>query len=89
MPRFTALLTAALVLLALVPAARAGVEVVDGDGLRVGSERLRLWGIDAPELDQECKRDGANYPCGKQSRAAVAALVAAGKVRCETVNHDR
>ena len=89
MPRFATLLTAALVLCTLMPAARAGVEVVDGDGLRVGSERVRLWGIDAPELDQECKRDGASYPCGQHARAALAALVAAGEVRCETVNHDR
>lgn len=89
MLRFATPLIAALALCALVRAAHAGAEVVDGDGLHLGSERIRLWGIDAPELDQKCKRGGASYPCGQQARAALAALVAAGEVRCERVNHDR
>ena len=60
MPRSAAPLIATLVLCAFVSAAHAGAEVVDGDGFRLGSERIRLGGIDAPELDQECKRDGAS-----------------------------
>ena len=33
--------------------------VVDGDTLRLGDERIRLYGIDAPETAQSCsKADG-------------------------------
>lgn len=64
-------------------------DVTDGDGLHQAGERVRLWGIDAPELDQECKRNGMAYRCGEQARDALVALVAAGDVRCEPVDRDR
>lgn len=39
--------------------------VVDGDTLEVGSERIRLFGIDAPETKQLCKnKSGKDYACG-------------------------
>ena len=53
------------------------VEVVDGDGLRLGDKRIRLWGIDAPEMDQSCEADGKSYPCGERSRDALAGIIAA------------
>jgi endonuclease YncB( thermonuclease family) len=33
------------------------VSLIDGDGLRIGNERIRLWGIDSVELNQQCTRD--------------------------------
>ena len=30
------------------------VQVVDGDTLYIGSRKIRLWGIDAPETQQTC-----------------------------------
>lgn len=39
--------------------------VVDGDTLEFGSERVRLYGVDAPESKQSCKdRSGKDFPCG-------------------------
>lgn len=39
--------------------------VVDGDTLEFGSERVRLFGVDAPESKQSCKdRGGKDFPCG-------------------------
>lgn len=39
--------------------------VVDGDTLEFGSERVRLYGVDAPESKQSCKdRVGKDFPCG-------------------------
>ncbi len=37
-----------------------GATVVDGDSLEIGAVRIRLRGIDAPELRQTCTRDGAS-----------------------------
>ncbi|MDP9424029.1 MAG: thermonuclease family protein [Pseudomonadota bacterium] len=65
------------------------VVVVDGDSLRCGAERLRLLGIDAPELGA-CPRDRqcveGNGQAAKQSLAAGIRL---GPFRYERVGVDR
>ncbi|MDQ0471019.1 thermonuclease family protein [Labrys wisconsinensis] len=61
--------------------------VIDGDTLALGSERLRLVGIDAPELGQSCEAGGIAVPCGRRAREALRALVTAG-VRCEGHGRD-
>jgi endonuclease YncB( thermonuclease family) len=33
----------------------------DGDSLNLGKERMRLCGIDTPELSQTCKRAGSAW----------------------------
>jgi endonuclease YncB( thermonuclease family) len=63
---------------------------VDGDSLDIGSERMRLFGIDAPELHQFC-RDGAgdDYACGRAAAQALADLVRGRAVTCTPLDHDR
>lgn len=57
--------------------------VSDGDTFTLSLEtRIRLFGIDAPELNQKCKRDNACEPCGQMSRDALA-TVAQGDLICE------
>lgn len=63
--------------------------VGDGDSLVIGTERIRLRGIDAPELDQICRRDGRDYPCGRESRAFLAGLIGSRPVACEGRERDR
>lgn len=65
------------------------VRVVDGDGLRVGSEVIRLWGIDAPERDQTCTVEEAVHPCGEDATFLLGALVMQGNLTCETQDTDR
>jgi len=55
---------ALLVALPFPTVAGESVRVVDGDGLKIGNQSIRLWGIDAPELDQTCELDGRTVPCG-------------------------
>jgi hypothetical protein len=43
--------------------------VVDGDALKFGKQRMRLYGIDAPELHQTC--DGGTWAAGKLVRDAL------------------
>ena len=46
------------------------VEITDGDSIKVAGTRVRLYGIDAPELDQTClDRTGATYACGTVGRS--------------------
>jgi endonuclease YncB( thermonuclease family) len=60
--------------------ARGILHVVDGDTLafyRDGhKERIRLWGIDAPEAAQTCTTlMGAAYPCGSAATAYLMRLL--------------
>ena len=63
--------------------------VADGDSLVVGGARVRLVGIDAPELAQTCAREGRDHGCGEEARAHLARLAARGAVSCETFGRDR
>lgn len=66
------------------------VRVVDGDSLELGGQRVRLLGIDALELHQTCRDgSGAGIACGQEARAALAALVADGPLRCTEEGTDR
>jgi endonuclease YncB( thermonuclease family) len=67
-----------------------GVAVVnDGDSITLGSERIRLRGIDAPEYSQICRKDGVEYPCGRRSREALLKLVAGRQVTCAGWERDK
>lgn len=62
----------------------------DGDSLRLGADRIRLLGIDAPELDQVCWRDdGTEWPCGRAARDHLAALLSHGDISCATDGQDK
>jgi endonuclease YncB( thermonuclease family) len=63
--------------------------VVDGDTLVLDGERLRLNGIDAPELGQTCEVRGGVLACGAVARDAMAAILAAGAVSCLALDTDR
>jgi len=66
------------------------VQAVDGDTLRAGSQRIRLSGIDAPELAQTCRdARGQAWSCGAAARSRLAALVAQGGVTCTKRGEDR
>jgi endonuclease YncB( thermonuclease family) len=61
----------------------------DGDTITLRGERIRLVGIDAPEYNQTCTKDGATYACGRQSREALARLAKSGAVECSGWERDR
>ena len=91
-----ALLVPALALLAgfQVAPARAGeatpaivsgpATVIDGSTIEIGGRRLRLYGIDAPDLDQTCS-DGheRDYSCGRAAAKALAVRIGGESVTCE------
>lgn len=77
------------VALAATPAFADSPRVIDGDTLELGGQRVRLWGIDAPERSQTCEgRDGQTYECGRDATAVLRELTAQA-VTCVERDRDR
>ena len=65
--------------------------VSDGDSLRSGKLRIRIFGIDAPELKQQCQdQNGSAWACGLAARQQLENLLDADKLlHCELRDVDR
>ena len=61
----------------------------DGDNLMVGDREVRLFGIDAPEFDQTCTKDGMGWNCGSAAADRLAQLVTGKNVVCSSVGTDQ
>ncbi len=42
--------------------------VIDGDEIELAGKRVRLYGIDAPELGQTCWYQNKEFPCGHYAK---------------------
>jgi endonuclease YncB( thermonuclease family) len=74
---------------AAIPPISGRASVVDGDTLRIADRRIRLLGIDAPEIEQECRhRDGTPWPCGQVARDALTSRVGSTNLTCRPITHD-
>lgn len=63
---------------------------IDGDTIVVRQQRLRLWGIDAPELAQSCQdRSGRTFACGTQAQSYLAQLIDGHPLTCLVAAIDR
>jgi len=73
------------------PAALSGqARAVDGDTIRIGDSRVRLVGLDAVELDQNCRdASGAEWPCGREARSFLDRLIEKTTTTCAAEGHDR
>lgn len=64
-------------------------KVSDGDSLRSGRLKIRLHGIDAPELKQNCANAaGRRWACGVAARERLVELSSA-PLKCDLVDVDR
>ncbi len=64
--------------------------VVDGDSFAIGSRKMRLNGIDAPEYQQTCRDEASRiWPCGKAARASLEKITLEPSFACEVEIQDR
>lgn len=63
--------------------------VSDGDTIHIGEQKIRLEGIDAPEIKQYCDRDGQQWSCGVTARDALRKQIGNNGVRCTITGQDR
>ena len=47
------------------------VHVIDGDTIKIGNKKIRFSGIDAPELNQYCFKNGKKILCGVLAKKAL------------------
>jgi len=59
---------------------------IDGDTIDMTGALIRLAHIDAPEPDQTCKREGADWNCGKTATDELASLIEGKRLVCTVMN---
>ncbi len=73
-------------------------KVVDGDTIHIKSYKIRLEGIDAPEMKQKCKKPylqimffdfQKNYNCGMISKKKLIQKIGDQPVKCILLGKDR
>lgn len=65
-------------------------EVIDGNTLVVEGQPMRLFGVDAFELQQTClDRSGEPWHCGVAAKAALAELVQDQAIACTVVDDSQ
>lgn len=61
---------------------------IDGDSFEIGGDRVRLFGIDAPEGRQDCRRNNQPWRCGNDAAAKLRSLVQGATLRCTPRDTD-
>ena len=73
-------------------------KVVDGDTIKINSKKIRLYGIDAPEKKQKCKKTyltisfmsfTKDYMCGELSTQKLIKKINKQKLNCNIIDVDR
>ena len=65
------------------------VRVIDGDSLVIENKKYRLFGIDAPEMQQICFDKMSKVKCGVLSREVLVNQIKNKSVNCKKITTDR
>ena len=72
--------------------------IIDGDTIRINSKKIRLFGIDAPEKKQTCKKPfinfnflsfQKNYNCGRIASLSLKKKIGNMPIKCISKSRDR
>ena len=75
--------------------------IIDGDTIYIGKFKIRLEGIDAPEMRQQCKKESLkisfiigftfykDYNCGKVSKEKLTSKIRGSEIKCIFTTKDR
>ena len=63
--------------------------VTDGDTIRIGDERIRFSGIDAPEIKQTCIYQEIEFKCGEFSKNLLIEKISNQQVNCIREGKDQ
>jgi endonuclease YncB( thermonuclease family) len=63
--------------------------IIDGDSLVLAGARIRLKGIDAPEIGQSCIGLAGPFDCGRAARSQIRKLIGTSQISCEGWQHDK
>ncbi len=75
--------------------------IIDGDTIRIENYKIRLEGIDAPEMKQKCKKEKfkislivgftfyEDYNCGAVSKENLVEKISSSKIKCISTSQDR
>ena len=64
-------------------------KIIDGDTIHIEKYKIRLYGIDAPEIKQTCTINKIIWECGFESSQALESIISEEEVRCKIVDIDR
>ena len=76
-------------LLIFSPANSDQLIVTDGDTIRIGDERIRFSGIDAPEIRQTCIYQEIEFKCGEFSKNLLIEKISNQEVSCIRESTDQ
>jgi len=67
------------------------VKVVDGDTIHIGNTKYRFFGIDAPELSQQCEKDDKKILCGIDAKKMLQNKIGKQTPKCisQTKTRDK
>ena len=57
-------------------------QVIDGNTIWIGDNKIILWGYDAPEPDQTCSIKGKFWPCGQAATDHLKEFINGKMVSC-------
>ena len=75
--------------------------IIDGDTVHINGKKIRLEGIDAPEIKQKCKKPllqissligfqlSKSYPCGFTSTKKLINKIGTSRIKCISSSKDK
>lgn len=65
-------------------------KVINADTIIIGSGYLRLYGIDAPEVNQACaNKHGRSYKCGQEAALWLKSWITGNQIECRVMKRDQ